>query len=458
MPILAGVSGVRRLIPLAEISLLGASVAGIALSWRTSDWHPLGLWVLLLVVALLSDFLAIRVASNTRISASFIAIVLAMALLGPAPAASLGLATTVTDVLRRGRDNDFILADLAAWAAFPLLGGLMVRWSGVPEGEGINFGLLVFAVFAVTNLLNFALVVGPRRLRNRTSFVEAFRTMFIPVLPSATLAGALAVATALTYDAVGFAALTSLLIVLVLFQMLTGELLLSQRRAEELEERTEQLGALQVGVLATLIQTLALRDKMTARHSAAVARYTKSIAEEMGLDDDQQDLAHTAGLLHDVGKFIFPDSILFADRKLTDADWEIVKKHPAQGARLVRRVDGYGPVADIILAHHERIDGTGYPNNLSAEKIPLISRMISVADTFDVMTARDSYRRPVPRSEAIAELRRVSGAQLDGDVVEAFIRVLDRKQLSFQHSADADFESELGFRARVARFARQRAA
>jgi putative nucleotidyltransferase with HDIG domain len=263
---------------------------------------------------------------------------------------------------------------------------------------------------------------------------------------------------ALTYNAIGFGALAALVIVLLLFQVLTGELLLSQKRAEELEARTEQLGALQVGVLATLIQTLALRDKMTARHSAAVARYTKSIAEEMGFDSDQQDLAHTAGLLHDIGKFIFPDSILFADRRLTDEDWEIVKKHPAQGARLVRRVDGYGPVADIILAHHERIDGTGYPNGLPAEKIPMISRMISVADTFDVMTARDSYRKPVARDEAIAELRRVAGTQLDGDVVEAFVRVLDRKALGFQHTTDADFEDELGFTARVARFARRKAA
>jgi putative nucleotidyltransferase with HDIG domain len=444
--------------PYAEIALLGASVLGITLSWRTSDWHPFGLWLLLLAIALLSDGLAIRVASNTRISASFIAIVLAMALLGPAPAAALGVATTLSDFLYRGRRNQSILVDMAAWAAFPLLGGLMVRWAGIPEGDDINFGLLVFGVFAVTNFLNFVLIIGPETVKNRTSFPDAVRSMFIPLLPSSALAGALAVATALTYNAVGFAALTSLLIVLLLFQVLTGELLLSQQRAQELEARTEQLGALQVGVLATLIQTLALRDKMTARHSAAVARYTKSIAEELGLDDDQQDLAHTAGLLHDIGKFIFPDSILFADRKLTEADWEIVKKHPAQGAKLVRRVDGYGPVADIILAHHERMDGTGYPNNLPAEKIPLISRMISVADTFDVMTARDSYRRPVPRSEAIAELRRVSGTQLDGNVVEAFVRVLNRKQLTFQHSADADFENELGFTARVARFARRKAA
>jgi putative nucleotidyltransferase with HDIG domain len=381
-----------------------------------------------------------------------------MALLGPAPAAAIGLTTTILDFVYHKRQNPNILADLAAWVAFPLLGGLMVRASGIAPGDGINFGLLVFAVFGVTNLLNFVLVVGPRCLRSDTSFGTSFRTMFIPVLPSSALAGALAVTTALIYDAVGFGALTSLLIVIVLFQVLTRELLLSQQRATELEARTEQLGALQGGVLATLIQTLALRDRLTARHSAAVARYARSIAEEMGLDDDQQDLAHTAGLLHDIGKFIFPDSILFADRKLTEEDWEIVKKHPAQGARLVRRVDGYGPVADIILAHHERMDGKGYPNNLPPDKIPLISRMISVADTFDVMTARDSYRRPVPRDEAIAELRRVSGTQLDGEVVEAFVRLLERKELAFQHTTDSDFEAELGFKARVARFASRRAA
>ena len=438
--------------------MLGASVAGLVLSWRASDWDPIGLWVLLLVIALLSDFLAIRIASNARISASFVAIVLAMALLGPAPAAALGLATTVPDLVFRGQNNDGKLADLAGWLAFPLIGGLLVRWSAVPPQDSINFGLVVFGVFFLTNALNFLFVFGPKCLKERRSLLEPTRTILIPVLPSSALAAALSVLIAITYTQIGFAALAALVIVLMLFQVLTGELLLSQKRAQELEARTEQLGALQVGVLATLIQTLALRDKMTARHSAAVARYAKSIAGEMGLDEDQQDLAHTAGLLHDIGKFIFPDSILFADRKLTDEDWEIVKKHPAQGARLVRRVDGYGPVADIILAHHERMDGTGYPNNLPADKIPLISRMISVSDTFDVMTARDSYRKPVSRDEAIAELRRVSGTQLDGEVVEAFVRILERKELAFQHTTDSDFEAELGFKARVSRFASRRAA
>jgi putative nucleotidyltransferase with HDIG domain len=413
--------------------------------------------IVLAILVVTSDALAIE-ARGQRLSGSFIALVLAMALLGPAPACAMGVAAIAVDTARSRTNLLYTLNNLATYAAFPLIGGLLFRALGASPSTSLNFGFEVFAVFAATNFLNFALIAVTRQFAIGHSLLDQFQQIFIPVLPSATLAGVLAGAIGLIYASVGLTPLVALALVLFTFQVLTRELLLSRVRAEELELRTEQLGALQVGVLATLIQTLALRDKMTARHSAAVARYTKSIAREMGLDEDEQDLAHTAGLLHDIGKFIFPDSILFADRRLTDEDWEIVKKHPAQGARLVRRVDGYGPVADIILAHHERMDGNGYPNNLPAEKIPLISRMISVADTFDVMTARDSYRRPVPRSEAIAELRRVSGTQLDGEVVEAFVRLLERKELAFQHTTDADFERELGFPARVARFARRKAA
>jgi putative nucleotidyltransferase with HDIG domain len=240
--------------------------------------------------------------------------------------------------------------------------------------------------------------------------------------------------------------------------VLVRELLLSQERAEQLETRSTQLASLQVGVLSAMLQTLSLRDRMTARHSAAVARYARAIAEEIGCTPAEQELVHTAGLLHDIGKFAFPDRILLASRKLDEDDWNIVRTHPYQGARLVRRIDGYGPVAEIILAHHERIDGRGYPRGLVADEIPLMSRMISIADTYDVMTARDSYRDPVSQAEAIAELRRVSGAQLDGDLVEAFVRVLEHRELSFQHTTDADFELELDFERRVRGYAVPQAA
>jgi putative nucleotidyltransferase with HDIG domain len=206
------------------------------------------------------------------------------------------------------------------------------------------------------------------------------------------------------------------------------------------------------------MQTLSMRDAMTARHSAAVARYSREVARHLGMDEREQDLVHTAALLHDIGKFIFPDSILFADRKLTDEEWEIVKLHPEQGAKLVRRIEGYGPVADIIIAHHERVDGKGYPHGVEGEEIPLGSRIISVADTYDVMTSRDSYRRPVSSEAAIVELRRVAGSQLDASVVEAFVEMIETGRVAFRHTDEADFERELAFERRVADYARPRIA
>jgi putative nucleotidyltransferase with HDIG domain len=182
---------------------------------------------------------------------------------------------------------------------------------------------------------------------------------------------------------------------------------------------------------------------MTARHSAAVARYSRALARAAGLPDEDLEVVHTAGLVHDIGKFIFPDSILRGGRKLSDEEFEIIKLHPGQGASIIRRVDGFERVADVVLAHHERIDGKGYPNRVAGDDIPVLSRIIAIADTFDVMTARDSYRRPVSAADAIAELRRVSGSQLDGTLVELFVDLLEHESLSFGHNDDEDLEAEL---------------
>jgi putative nucleotidyltransferase with HDIG domain len=207
-----------------------------------------------------------------------------------------------------------------------------------------------------------------------------------------------------------------------------------------------------------MVRTLSLRDHSTARHSAAVARYAHAIAKAAGCSEDELRIVHTAGLLHDIGKFAFPDRILFADRPLSDLDLEIIRRHPVQGAQLVGRVEGYDEIAAVIVAHHERIDGLGYPAGLRAEAIPALARMISVADTFDVITARDTYRTPLSRSAAIAELRSVSGSQLDGRYVELFVGILEREDIGFTHTEDADFEKELAIEERIRDLAQPRAA
>jgi putative nucleotidyltransferase with HDIG domain len=203
-----------------------------------------------------------------------------------------------------------------------------------------------------------------------------------------------------------------------------------------------------------MVETLALRDRMTARHSAAVARYARALAEAHGCSREQQDLVHTAGLLHDIGKFSFPDAILMAEAPLSDDDWRIVRRHPEEGARVVARMEAYGPVAEIILGHHERWDGQGYPHGLVGEAIPLLARVVTIADAYDVMIARDSYRRPRTSSEAVMELRRVSGTQLDPALVDTFVKLLQDRGLRFRHADDADFEAELAFERRVREYAR----
>jgi HD-GYP domain-containing protein (c-di-GMP phosphodiesterase class II) len=139
---------------------------------------------------------------------------------------------------------------------------------------------------------------------------------------------------------------------------------------------------------------------------------------------------------------------------LTDEQWELVKRHPADGARIVRRVEGYGPVADVILSHHERWDGSGYPRSLAGEEIPLAARLIAVADAYDVLTARDSYRRPVSHEAAVAELRRNAGTQFDPQVVDAFTGLLESEHISFRHADDADFDAELALEQKIREYAR----
>ena len=298
---------------------------------------------------------------------------------------------------------------------------------------------------------------GALSFTNRLSFRDAVKNIYAKMLPSEFATALLTAGVAFSYGQIGVGAVGLLAVVLFIFQYLIRTFLQAHERSELLEERTRELASLQVGLLSTVLQTLSMRDAMTARHSAAVARYAREVAKMLGVDEREQDLIHTAGLLHDIGKFIFPDSILFANRKLTDDEWQTVKLHPEQGAKLVRKIEGYGPVADIIYCHHERFDGNGY-YNVRLEDIPLGSRIIAAADTYDVMTSRDSYRRPVSSEAALAELRRVAGSQLDPVVVEAFVEMIEARRVSFHHADEADFELELNFDLRVADYASPRAA
>jgi putative nucleotidyltransferase with HDIG domain len=433
-------------------SVLAVTLAAAVLLAPDSNWD-LALLGILLVFSIFSYVTAVTTPSNVKVSGAFLALVLAMVFLGGTAAVLIGVVTNLVGWLFRWRDEPhYLLNNLVAYSIFPLVAG--VAFHAVVDATGLTasdpvFYLLVFALFQFALALNFLLIAAYHVYVRRATFGDQLRVL-PAVMPSEFASAMLAVAVAFIYHVIGIAAIALFGVVLLTFQYLLGQLLLSQQRADELEKRSKQLASFQVGMLSAMLRTLDLRDQMTARHSAAVARYSRAIAQRAGFSRQEEELVHIAALLHDIGKFILPDRILKANVPLTDEDWMLIKRHPQQGARVVSSLDGYGPVADIILAHHERIDGKGYPRGLSGDDIPELARIISVADTYDVMTARDSYRTPMSSYDAIVELRRVAGKQLDSRFVEVFIELLEGKDVSFQHGEAADFEKELALESRIA--------
>jgi putative nucleotidyltransferase with HDIG domain len=432
--------------------LLATAVAAV-LTADTANWD-VALFGILLAFSVFSDLTAITTTSKVKLSGSFLPIVLAIVLLGGPPAAVIGVITiTVGTLVNQRNAFHFFLNNLLTYALFPLVTGLAFHWAvtsaDISDREPAYYALVAGA-FLLALAINFSLIAGYSCYLERSSFWRKVRTALVPLLPSELAAALMAVGVAYLYIHVGLAGIALFGVVLVTFQYLLGALLVSQERAEELEVRSKQLASFQVGVLSAMLRTLDLRDQMTARHSAAVARYSRAIAQRAGFSRRDEELVHIAALLHDIGKFILPDRILKANVPLTDEDWMLIKRHPQQGARVVSSLDGYGPVADVILAHHERIDGKGYPRGLKGEEIPKLSRIISVSDTYDVMTARDSYRTPMSSHDAIVELRRVAGKQLDADFVEIFIELIEGDDVSFQHVDSSDFEKELSLESRIA--------
>jgi len=429
---------------------LVVAAAAWAVPRGTWDWALLGT---LLALSAFSDIMSIETESRLKISANFLALITAIAFLGGAPAALIGVVSILIGWVRHREPFPDLLVNVLTFTTFPLVVGVafhrLLVVSGTTSAD-LGFYVLVFVAFACTILMNVAMIGGYTSYVERSPMIPRVVEGMIPLLPSEFAAGLMAVGVAFVYTQVGLAGVALFGIVLVTFQYLLGALIKSQERARELEVRGKQLASFQVGMLSALLRTLDLRDQMTARHSAAVARYSRAIAQRAGFSKEQEELVHIAALLHDIGKFILPDRILKANVPLTDEDWMLIRRHPQQGARVVSSLDGYGPVADIILAHHERIDGKGYPRGLEGDDIPELARIISVADTYDVMTARDSYRTPTSSYEAIQELRRVSGKQLDARFVEIFIELLEGEDITFRHGEEADFERELALEARIA--------
>jgi diguanylate cyclase (GGDEF)-like protein/PAS domain S-box-containing protein len=177
-------------------------------------------------------------------------------------------------------------------------------------------------------------------------------------------------------------------------------------------------------VVGALIASLAAKDPATSAHTERCSWYSARVSEELGLDEHQTSIVRLASLLHDIGKIAVPDDVLYKPGALSEEDWGYVRQHPAAGLHILAHIRSIAAATPAVLHHHEHYDGSGYPDGLAGEEIPIASRILLVTDAFDAMTTDRPYRKAMPVKAAVAELERNSGSQFDPTVVEAFLRVL----------------------------------
>ena len=201
----------------------------------------------------------------------------------------------------------------------------------------------------------------------------------------------------------------------------------------------EDVRNLMMGVLHSLTSAVDAKDTYTCGHSERVAVISRRLARELGLTEPQIERIYMAGILHDVGKIGVPESVLHKTGKLTSEEFDQMKKHPQIGARILADIKQIQDLIPGVLYHHERYDGKGYPARLSGENIPLMGRIICIADCFDAMTSNRTYRRALPLEVAMIELRRCAGTQFDPTLIEAFLKVNPEefRTLIREHQAQA---------------------
>ena len=418
----------------ALVSIIGAS-AGFLGAWLGSSTDWIGLVAVCVVVGV-GQALALEVMDSGTISVSAVGMLTGAALFGPRAALALAVTTVAVEwSARRPQLHNVLfnvgtlsLASLAAAAVFAAAAGNEF----LTAAAGIVAGIAYFGVNM--SLLSLALAY-----EGHERWWTVFRERFAWLLPHYLVYGFVGGVIFIGYENAGLYALAVFAVPLLLMRK-TQEAYLShtQKSAQKLREAAETIQSQNVSLeqankllkerstaaMESLSATVDARDSYTAGHSRRVQQLALAIGREIGLSQAELDLLGHAALFHDIGKLAIPDSILLKPASLTPEEWALMQRHADEGARIIDRLGFLNDAVPAIRHHHERWDGTGYPDRLEGEEIPLGARIIHVADALDSMLTTRIYRAARPAAEALAELRRAAGTQFCPRTVTALERIL----------------------------------
>jgi putative nucleotidyltransferase with HDIG domain len=427
------------------------TVAAVELASLFHSGQPLPPWWVLVGlagIAALAERQGVMVTRNIETSVSFLPTVFTAVAFGPLAAAVVSGAATATD-LRPPHGRWFVYTPARA------LTGAAAGWLAVPfvTGHHSAFGAILLASLAaaMANLvLDGAFNIVTLALRGSASplaFVGNVGPLQALSLPLYVPLVALLV---YGYEVYSIWVVATFLLPTLALQRLI-HLYQQQRDAVAgLAAVNQQLERANLSFASALVATLDARDRYTAGHSAAVAVYSRDIAKRMGLSDDDQQLAHLCGLVHDIGKVGLAPGLLEKAGALTLDERRQMEQHPVIGERILSKVEDYADIARIVRHHHERVDGLGYPDNLKLEEIPLISRIIAVADAYNAMTSDRPYRDAMPSRVARLRVAQAVESQFDTTVVAAFEAVLAGSSEAYRSGQREDFSLEAKQAAQVA--------
>jgi putative nucleotidyltransferase with HDIG domain len=402
--------------------------------------------VVFAVLAIIADEMAVEISDRVTLAAFNLPILLAIMFTGRLPAIGVAVAVGLWGAWRENSRSvvvyntaNFVVAVFLASLAFDAFLGLFgVNLDQVTVGL-LLAGALAAVVFEATNL---SLLSVGMRVKYRRPFNAFWREEMPPFLRSLGILLLLGLAIAALYAAAGIIAVALLFVPLFAAQYMFKLLVREREHVARQTELSDQYLEMNIGLAAAMVVLLDSKDEYTAQHSAAVAMYCRDMATALTLPEEEAEALHLAGLLHDLGKVGVPDAVLRKANTLDESEWEYIRQHPEKGAEVLSHLAAYQEVADIVRFHHERLDGSGYPNGILGDSIPELSKVLAVADSYHAMTSDRPYRGARSSFEALKELRLMAGTTLDARYVEILAKVLRDKDLAYRDGSSTDFMGE----------------